>query len=338
MNFVLAQSWLEKARNVLITTHVRPDGDAVGALVALRNVLEHAARRAGRACAVQPAFLSDVPEAYRFLLAEEPWLLPRQLSDEDVRAGALDRFDCIVVADTSALVQLPHVGDYLRSRGQGVMVIDHHLATDELGQCRLVNPHASATGEIIFDLCRYAGWCLDPLTAAALFVAIATDTGWFRFENASSRAYEIGACLVAAGAQPAALHRRLFQSFPPARVRLLALALAGLELHADDRVALLHITRDMLARAGADRGLIENIVNEPQQIASVAVVGLLVEQDDGGTRLSLRSRGQVDVNAVAARFGGGGHAQAAGATLLEPLPAAREKLLAALLAALPPKT
>jgi phosphoesterase RecJ-like protein len=334
MNFDQAIKLIESAQNILITTHVRPDGDAVGCVVALKQLIEKSAPRVGLACNIQLLFLSSIPANYQFLLCEPPWILGADLTKEQIEQGELDRFDLIVILDTGALRQLPDLDKYLSRREKPILVIDHHLNGDDLGTCQLIDTAAAATGEIIFDLAQHAGWPLNEEIASALFAAIGADTGWVRFPNTSAHTLEIAARLVAAGAEPDHLYRELMQSYPPERLKLLALTLQTLELLCDNRLAVMHITKDMLAQSGAERTLIENIVNEPQQIASVVVSLLLVERDDGATRASLRSREPVDVSKIAQQFGGGGHAQAAGATLNLPLHQARRTLIEAVAKAL----
>ena len=331
MNFESALNLINNARCVLLTTHIRPDGDAVGSLAALKTLIDRAARHTGRNCATELLFLSRVPDNYQFLLSDIPYLrLGEQITQEQIDAGRLDQYDLFIIADTSTQQQLPGIADYLTKHTEPILVFDHHLATDGLGSCRLINTDAAATGQIIFEFARHACWCVDPQVANALFVALSTDTGWFRFGNASASAYETAAQLVAAGAQPAALYKKLFQDFPPERLKLIALTLQTLELHCVGRLALMQITNQMLRDSGAKRTHIENIINESQQIGSVTVSVLLVEQEDGTTRVSFRSRGPVDVNVIAAQFNGGGHAQAAGATLDLPLNEAKPKILSAI--------
>ena len=330
MNFDQAIQQIESAQNILITTHVRPDGDAVGCVAALKRLIERSAQRDGRTCKVQTLFLSPIPVNYQFLLSESPWFLDSDLKKEQIENSELDRFDLMIILDTSALRQLPDICDYLGKREKSILVIDHHLNGDDLGVCHLLNANAAATGEIIFDLAQHADWPLDEKTASALFAAIGADTGWFRFSNTSAHTFEIAARLVAAGAKPDLLYRKLLQSYPPERLQLLSLTLQTLELLCDNRLALMQITQDMLAQSGADRALIENIVNEPQQIASVVVSLLLVERDDGAVRASLRSREPVDISKIARQFGGGGHAQAAGATLDLTILDAKQKLIQAI--------
>jgi len=343
-NFTQAISLIESAKQILITCHVRPDGDGIGSIVALKNIIEKTARQNRRDCEVQLLLLSKASQVYQFVFSEPPWILEQDITQQQIDAGELDKFDLIIVVDTSATRQLKGIADYLKKREQkagsaqsgdcSVMIIDHHLSGDIRGDCRLINTKACAAGEIVYDLCQKANWPLDESSATALLAAIGTDTGWFRYENTTARTFEISAALVQAGAQPEKLYQKLCQNYPPERLRLVTLALETLELHAEDRLATMWITSRMLAQSGAKRAHIENIVNEPQQIGSVIAVLLFVELDDGGTRVSLRSKAVVDVNEVARQFGGGGHARAAGVTIELPLEEAQSQIINAMLTAL----
>jgi bifunctional oligoribonuclease and PAP phosphatase NrnA len=329
---------IESAGRILVTTHIRPDGDAIGCLAAMKAVLESLPSPDGSGRRVQSLFLSPVGDIYRFLVPSDAWFLGEQIKSERIQAGCLDDFDLAIVCDTSARRQLDCVFDALQKRTKPVLVIDHHLSGDGLGQCRLIDTAAAAAGEIVYELCDRAGWPIHPTAAEALFTAITTDTGWFHFENTTPRALRIAAELIEAGLKPDQLYQRLFMQDPPERLQLLALALQTLELHCDGKLALMHITKAMLQRAGAKHWQIENIVNEPMRIGTTLVSILMVEQEDGDTRCSFRSKAVVDVNAVAATFGGGGHARAAGAILNMPLDQARQNLIPALQNALAPPT
>ena len=127
MNFDQAIEQIESAQNILITTHVRPDGDAVGSVVAFKQLIEQSAQRAGRTCNVQMLFLSSISANYQFLLAEPPWFLGTDIKPEQIEQGELDRFDLIILLDTCALRQLPDLDKYLARREKPILVIDHHL-------------------------------------------------------------------------------------------------------------------------------------------------------------------------------------------------------------------
>jgi phosphoesterase RecJ-like protein len=331
MHYKQALSLIESAKKILITSHVRPDGDAVGSIAAMKLAIEQAAARRDRIIAVDMLFLGPVPEVYQFVLPAPAMIWGQEDGQSSVDAAKLDEYDLIIVVDTSAVRQLPGIGEYLQKREKPVLVIDHHLASDSIGTVRLIDSSACAAGELVFALLDAATWPVDRAIAAALMVAIGTDTGWFRFENASAKAYQVAARLIEAGVAADEIYQKLYQNDPPQRLQLMALALQSLELHGEGKLAVMYITRDMLTRAGANCTHVENIVNMPQQIGSVIAVALLVEQDDGGTRCSLRSKSTVDVNAVAQSFGGGGHARAAGLTMNEKIEQAKKKIIAALM-------
>jgi len=329
MNFEHAASMIRSARSVLLTTHVRPDGDALGSLAALRELIRCTANAESRSCTVETLLLSEPAEFYNFFLLEGYWLLGRQVSKDQIAAGYLDSFDLIIVADTRASRQLPDVAEALKKNSEKLLVIDHHLTGDITGACELIQTDACAAGEIIAALAKEMNWSLNPVAATALFVAVATDTGWFAFENCNETTFRLATEFIHAGAQPDLLYNQIYLNFPPARLKLLASTLGTLETHYNSRLAVIHITNEMLLQSGATRSLTENIVNAPGQIKSVIAFVLLIEQEDGSTRCSLRSKSHIDVNRIANHFGGGGHARAAGATLECPLDQAKAKIIEA---------
>jgi len=333
---------IDEAEKILITSHVRPDGDAIGSIAALKGLIEHNDAANKRSRKINCLLLSSAGSVYNFLIPQHCLYMDRDITAMQIAAGKLDEFDLIVVVDTGSTRQLPGLGDYLQKRsgkakdtGLAVLVIDHHLVSDSIGSARVVDEQAGATGQIIFELSAEAGWSLNRQTAEALFVSIADDTGWFRFENCSARVLAIAGELVKAGARPDKLYQRLYHNDSPARLRLRARAMDTLELHCNGRLAVMHISNEMLAACGAQRSDIENIVNEPQSISSVVSAILLIEQDDGGTRCSLRSKDIIDVNAIARQFGGGGHARAAGLTVPDNLATTKEKLVSIISEQLP---
>jgi len=315
-----------KASRILVTTHTKPDGDACGAVAAMTEVLN------GLGKEVCPLFLSSVPAWYQFLVPDRAVVLGRQVNERDLMQGRLGPFDLVVLADVNSATQLPGFEPYLKTARPTVLVIDHHVTSDGLGAVELVDPTAAATGLVVFDLLRFAGWPITPQIAEALFVAVATDTGWFQFGNADSRVYRQCADLIDAGARPAALYGRLYQNFPYSRFRLMLAMLNSLELHFDGRFALQYIRRADFEQSGATYEDTENLINECHRIGRVAASALLVEMEDGRIRCSLRSRGStgmpqggaIDVSRIAERFGGGGHKMAAGALLTGPIEQAAE--------------
>jgi phosphoesterase RecJ-like protein len=316
--FQQALQLIDKAGSILITTHTRPDGDACGCVAVMAEVLR------ARGKAVRPVFLSPVPDWYAFLFDEQ---LPVLARDEDVTElidGALGTFDLIVIVDTNSASQLPRFERYLKQTDAPVLIFDHHVTSDGLGQVELVDTSAAAAGLVVFDFLAFTGWPITPRMAEALFVAIATDTGWFQFNNTDSRTYRRSADLIDLGAEPAAIYDKLYHNFSHARFKLMQSMLDNLELHLDGRYAVQHILQEDFARAGATYQDTENLINECHRIGSVVVSALLVELADGRVRCSLRSRGAVDVSEIAIKFGGGGHKMAAGTFLPPPIDKAKQ--------------
>jgi len=311
---------ISAAARLLVVTHARPDGDALGSMAALSG----AARAAGKqTAALVPG---DVPERYDFLLAGE-------------RPAPAERFaelanwaNAVIIVDTCAFAQLDGLDDQLAAAREKIVVIDHHATTDDIGTVRWLDTSAAAAGIMVGELIDALGWPVDLTTAEALLTAMATDTGWFHYSNTDGRCLRAAARLFDAGVEGDKLYRRLFQADRQERMMLLGRALASLELPAAGSIATMKLRLGDFAETGARQDETENIVNEPMQIGCVEVSMLLVQTpDDGGRciRVSLRSRGGVDVAAIAHRFGGGGHAQAAGLRADEDIDALAGKLVTA---------
>lgn len=307
---------LEAANKLLLATHVHPDGDALGSMVALAA----AARQAGKS--VDLLLPEGAPERYAFLLGD---FQPIGLD----QAGALaQQADWIVVLDTHAQAQLEDLWDLLTRHNEKVLVVDHHPTGKLRGKASWIDTSASAVGVQTLELLQLLGWKWDRDQSLALATAITSDTGWLRFENTDGRTLRAMACLVDAGVAPDRLYARLFQQDRPERLALLARALAWLELLDRQRIAVMRILESDFRQTGARTDETENLVNESLRIATVEVAIMLVEQE-GRVRVSLRSRGDVDVSRIAAEFGGGGHARAAGLRSDLPLAALKEQLIAA---------
>jgi len=315
-DFQKAIELIEHSNSVLLTTHTRPDGDACACVAALWEVLSRTGRK------VDTLFLSPIPQWYEFLFDSPPAVLGKDLAADHLRQH-LSRPDLIIIIDTNSYSQLPGFDQCLRASPAAVLVIDHHITSDNLGSVQLIDTAAAAAGLVVYDFFKFAGWQVTQRIAEALFVAIASDTGWFRFTNTDSRVLSTCAELADAGADIAAVHRRLYQSFSVQRFRLMVAVLNSLELHFDGRYAAQHIRLDDFSRTGASPRDTENLVDECRRIAGVEVAALFVEQQDGRIRCSLRSNGRVDVRRIAERFGGGGHKAAAGLYLPGPLEKAK---------------
>ena len=193
-DFQRAIDLVNRSASILVTTHARVDGDACGCVVVLREVLTALGKQ------VRSVFLSPLPRWYGFLVDEPVPVLGQDVQLDELTEGRFGKFDLTIVVDTNSRSQLPGFAPYLEQVDKPVLVIDHHVTADGLGDVEIVDATAAATGLVVFDLLEYAGWTLTRKMAEALFIAIATDTGWFQFNNTDDRVYRRCAQLVEAGA------------------------------------------------------------------------------------------------------------------------------------------
>jgi phosphoesterase RecJ-like protein len=300
----------------VLTTHVRPDGDGLGSILAMDEVLT------GMGKDVRLVIASTFPQRYRFL---DPAgrIRPFALPGEEYRDA-----DVVVVMDTGTWNQLGDFGPLLRSLPAKKAVIDHHQTQDDLGAIRFVDTSAEATGRLAFEAIQALGVPLTATTASRLFVALAMDTGWFRHSNATAPTFALAAELIRAGARPELLYEKLFEESTLPRQLLIGVVLERdrLQVTHEDRVAHSYIRRSDYAATGAVPQDSEDLINYIRCIGGVEVAVFFMEQPRGGVKVSFRSR-HVDVAKVAERFGGGGHRLASGATLETTLDDARARVL-----------
>jgi phosphoesterase RecJ-like protein len=314
---------VRRRQRFVLTTHVRPDGDGLGSMLALADALEQ------RGKSVRMVVASSLPPRYDFLDPE------KRVARFEAPGAALQDVDAAVVLDTGTWNQLGEFGPYLRGLGAEKAVIDHHLTQDDLGAARFVDTTAEATGRLVYEVIGALGGPMGPASAHRLFVALAMDTGWFRHNNTTPATLRLAAELVGAGARPTAAYEALFEQCTLGRLRLTGLVLGRLRLEQGGRVCCTEIHKGDYAAAGAAPQDSEDLVNYTRAVAGVEVGLLLMEQPHGGVKVSLRSR-QADVARVAEQFGGGGHRLAAGAVLETTLEEARRRVLAAVAGALGP--
>jgi len=211
-----------------------------------------------------------------------------------------------------------------------VASIDHHVSPGSLpGGPRLVAPEAAATAELVFDLASALDWSICPEAARALYVGLLTDTGAFRFANTSPRALRVAGALLECGVNPESIYEAVYASAPEGRVRLMTEVLQTLVVEPDVGLAWVTVPPDALPRHGATADDLDGIVEYPRSIAGVRLALLFRQIANGRVKVSFRSMGDVDVAELAQRFGGGGHARAAGASLEGSIAAAQQEVLAA---------
>jgi phosphoesterase RecJ-like protein len=306
----------------LLTTHVRPDGDGLGSMLALADVLQGMGKTARLTVA------SFLPPRYDFL---DPTRRVRhfQPPGDEYRDA-----EVAIVLDTGTWNQLGDFGPLLRSLQVPKAVIDHHLTQDDLGGTRFVDTTAEATGRLVYEAIAALGRSLSAVAAHSLFVALAMDTGWFRHPNTTPATFTLAGALEKAGADPTAAYERLFEHSSLGRLRLTGLVLERLRLECDGKVAHTEIRRGDYEATGSTPQDSEDLVNYTRSIAGVEVGLFFMEQPRGGVKVSFRSRQQVDVARLAEQFGGGGHKLASGAILETTLSEARTRVLDAVRTAL----
>jgi phosphoesterase RecJ-like protein len=316
-DFQKAVELIGKSNKVLITTHTRPDGDGCGCIAAISETLTTLGKNP------KILLLSELPVQYEFLFKQKPPLGDTLRWEIFSKKTKIDS-DLIVIVDTDTYNQLPELDKYLKQSNKPILVIDHHVTSDNLGDVRLIEGSASATALIVFDLLKYAGWPITKKIAEALFVAVSTDTGWFQFDNTDSRTLKVCAELIDAAVIPSKMYRQLYQNFSPQQFRLMVAMLNTLELHLGGRFAMQHLTQEDFKKTGAKYTDTENLIDQCRRIKGVEAAALFVEQADGHVKVSLRSMGAIDVCKIAAKFEGGGHKMAAGAHLPGPIENAKK--------------
>ena len=307
---------LEPGRRVVLSTHLNADGDGAGSEAAAAHWLR---RRGLEASIVNP---TPYPDVFRFLLGEVAAWTPADADGEQAMRDA----DVFLVLDTAEPSRLGAV--LPRTEGRKVMVVDHHPSTPSaIGDPSVCDPAACATGELVYDLIRQAGDEITAQEAEALYVAIATDTGSFRYANTDARTHEIAAELLRAGVDPEDMYARIYAQYTPNGLDLLRRALVNLTVDEELPLAWITLTHADLAQTGATKEDLEGIVEYARRIRGVKVALLIRELHDGSTKVSLRSAGDADVAAIARELGGGGHPKAAGAVIAEPLKPAESRVL-----------
>lgn len=287
---------LRQGSRFLMTTHIDPDADGIGSMLGLGASLSRAGKEA-------------------IMVTQEPLPAPLSLlpgADQVVQsfdAGA--HFDALFVLDCGELQRMGPLST-LEDRPETLVCIDHHKTNDFFADINLVDPKSSSTGELIYQVIKRAQLPLGTMAAKNLFAAIQTDTGSFRYENATARTFRIGAELVESGASPWEISRIVLEGYSVARLKLLQATLGTLELHQNGRIGLMTITSRMFRETGARRIDSERFVDYPRFVSGVEISVLMREIEENGYKFSLRSNNYVDVADLAARFGGGGHARAAG--------------------------
>jgi phosphoesterase RecJ-like protein len=302
--------FLNNHESFFIASHINPDGDTLGSALALAFALE----RLGKKSTVYD--LDGVPETYAFLPGAERVIsgdLPKNI-------GATP----LMLIDCNAPVRAGLEGIAFTH----ACVIDHHVTETDFGSVRWIDTTSPATGLMIYDLIKALNINITASIAVNIYTAIVIDTGTFRFPNTNPQSLRAAAELVEHGAKPGDIAQQLYQSWSQERFSLLIHSLSSVELHG--AVAFTVLSSETFRQTGTSPSDTENFVNFPLTISDVKVSALMREVDQNDWRVSLRSKGTVDVSGAASKFGGGGHVNAAGCTMHGPLEEVKLSLLSAL--------
>lgn len=309
---------LAAGRRFLLVSHEDPEGDCLGASLALHRAL----CLSGRDSRIYN--VHGVPYLYAFLPG----------ADEVETTLPEGPFDAVIVLDCSGLERVGRGWEALAALAPVLINIDHHLSNAEFGALNLVSPSASSTGELVYQVLTAAALPMDPQVYQCLLCAVMTDTGSFRYANTTPAAFELAAQAVRAGVVPWDVARGMYERNRLARIRALALALGSIEVDPAGRWCVMTISADLLATTGATAHETEGFINYARSVDGVEVAVLIREDAPDLQKISFRSKGRVNVAPIAARFGGGGHHNAAACKMPVSLGEARRQLVPAVEAAL----
>ncbi len=290
---------IRDSRTVCVVGHVRPDGDCVGSQLGLTLALKNEGKKV--VCWNE----DPIPQKYEFLDPDSTFQKPKP--------GA--EFDCVIATDAASPERLGKVEPCIAARGV-LINIDHHESNTRYGDLNWVSARDPSTGELIFRLLKIAKWPITRPIADCLFAAVSTDTGSFQYPSTRPGTFHVAGELVARGADLAKICDEVYESYPLSRARLLKHVYSHFRLTHDNKIAYFWLRKADFARCGADSSDSEGLIDHIRAIAPVVVACVFEEIEPTLTRISLRSKShKVNVNDIAALFGGGGHPAAAGARI-----------------------
>lgn len=285
---------IENKHNFAITTHVRPDGDGIGSSLGLFWLLRSLGKQAEVICS------DGIPATYLSLPGADEIIYIKEIVREDYDAVFV--MECSDI-DRPAIINLDK---------QFVVNIDHHATSEHFGSVNWIDPTASAVGEMIYNLCKAIGGRISREIAECLYMALVTDTGSFHFPNTTDRTLKVASELVKAGVKPAKISEAVYNSYPWSRIELMSKVLATVKRDPSGRVAWMRQTLDMRLSTGMMDGDNNGFVNIPLSAREILASVYMREVTPNFFRVSLRSKGNINVARVAEQFGGGGHKNAAG--------------------------
>ncbi|HMO36116.1 MAG TPA: DHH family phosphoesterase, partial [Gemmatales bacterium] len=316
IDWSILQQFVAEPQRFIISTHMRPDGDALGSALGLAYGLQQLGKQA------QVVIPSPLPPRYVGVMPEGDVLLY-----DPAQENALGLVHAIIIVDTGTWNQLGRFGEWMKRQQVPKLVIDHHRTQDDLQGARLVDIEAEACGRLIHQAVLALGVNVTPRIASVLFMALATDSGWFHHRNVTAATFALASELTAAGAETTTLYQKLYDNNSLARQKLMGHVLLNLDISHGGDVCHASITLEDYLKTGAVPLDSEDMVNLTLSVRGVDTGLLFLEQPAGGTKVSFRSRGRLDCSKLAEHFGGGGHRAAAGAIVRKPLTEVRAEVL-----------
>jgi len=320
---------LQQNETFLISSHINPDGDAIGSQLAFYSFLSDLGKK------VSVVDSDPVPFAYSFLPNAAVLQYVNPTSSKEAAKSETRNLDLESMCDVEVAIildcgNLSRIGDRLAEHvhpSQALINIDHHVSNEYFGSHNLVNTGACATGEIIFSLMESGGIEISRDQAICLYTAILTDTGCFKYSNATAEAHRIAAKLIDRGVEPAGVAESVYDTIPHQRAKLFGMALERLQLSSDGKTVWTAVTREMYELTKTDDADTEGIIEYIRSLKNTEIAILFRELENGDIKVSLRSKRGLDVEQVAAMFDGGGHKAAAGCTISQPLDKAIDVIL-----------
>ena len=294
---------ISSANNIILTSHIRPDCDALGSCLGMAGILESLDKSVRIVCG------QSVPDNLAFIDPEKRIMC----IGKDIQADELADADLHMILDTSAWIQLGAMADFVKASKIKTIIFDHHVGEDDIDAELFKNTTAEAVGRMVVEAADQLGVTMTPEIAMPVFAALATDTGWFRFGSVNESTFDAARKLLIAGAKPAEIYGDLYERETVGRVRLRGTVLARVQTEVEGRLAHTFIMPDDYKKTGALPTDTEDLINLALEIEGTVFAVIMVGQPDGGYKLSFRSRCKSAANEVAAEFGGGGHKAAAGA-------------------------
>ncbi len=310
------REFLHNKQNILITTHLNPDGDALGSELALAHYLVQTGK------AVRIINSDPLPHFFEFLTNG----IKIEQYNQEKHAHVFSSFDGCLVVDVSEWKRLGATSHALKESGLPIACIDHHLSVGQLGDTQVIDNCASSTGELLYDFLLTIKADFTQPIVDSLYTCILTDTGSFKFSNTTSQTHRVTADLMDKGANFQRIYAELYESDSASRTVLKGNLLANMQFDCDGRFAWFVMSHELMKECGAKSWESEGFSDLPRSIQGVEISIMFSEDEDGLAKASFRSKGRIPINTLAEQFGGGGHKYAAGAALEWPLSVAVDKV------------